>query len=253
MFVEERRKNIIKLLEQQTRITVSELTETLKVSEATVRRDLQELETQGVLKRTHGGAMLDSPSGFEASFDEKEITALEEKKEIAKAAASFIKEGDTIILDAGTTTMQMIPFIMQKKITVITNSLVAANALSSSPEVQLFVAGGYNRFKTKALIGRETQQFFSMYYADKLFLGANGVDISHGITTPTVEEAPIKHQMVKSAKEVFVLADHSKFNQVSLSKIASIDEIDCIITDSKIEKQTLDSFQTRGIDVLCDK
>lgn len=250
MFAEERRQRIIELLEKQFRITVTELTESLEVSEATVRRDLQELEAQGMLKRTHGGAMIDSPSHVELSFQEKEITALEEKKQIAKLAASFVEDGDTIILDAGTTVLQMIPHILHKKVTVITNSLMAAAALSQSDSIELIVTGGRNRYKTKALVGDIVNRTFAMFHADKVFLGVNGVDLVHGITTPTIDERGIKKQMVESAKEVFVLADYSKFYKISFAKIAPIEEVDCIITDSKIEKSTIDKYDKLGIKVV---
>lgn len=253
MFAPERRQRILELLQSESRVTVTQLTEALQVSEATVRRDLQELEQNGLLIRTHGGAMLDSSSGLELSFAEKEVTSLDEKKYIAKLAASFIKEGDTIILDAGTTTLEMVPYITQKNLTIVTNSLMAAVGLSQNPEIELIIVGGQNRYKTKAITGFLAQQTLQMFQADKVFLGVNGVHLQHGITTPTVEEAMLKKQMIKSAKELFVLADSSKLQKVTFTKIEDLSNIDWILTDPNVKARVLEQYRKENIHITYEE
>ena len=250
MFFEERKNQIIDFLQNNHRVTVNQLTALLNVSEATARRDLQDLEQQGVLKRTRGGAILHQSSNVEPPYAQKEATALEEKKYIGRLAANFISDGDTIILDAGTTTAQVIPYITQKKLTVITNSVCAITPLSANPDISLIVAGGYNRYHSRALVGDWALTMLKQIHASKLFLGVDGIDLAYGYTTNSLEEAPLKRQMLQRTDEVFILADSSKFNLVTLNKIADLEEVDHIISDDKLSPDLAVKYMNRGVNII---
>ncbi|CUH97333.1 hypothetical protein P22_3460 [Propionispora sp. 2/2-37] len=250
MFVEERKKRILDILQDQHRVTVNQLTESLPVSEATIRRDLQDLEQQGSLKRTRGGAILSHSSNFEPPFPQKEALASEEKKYIGKLAASFLNDGDTVIIDSGTTTLQTIAHLNQKDLTVITNSVCAITALSQKPDIRFIVAGGYNRCQSQALVGDWTLTMLKQFHANKLFLGVDGIDLIYGFTTPSIEEVAIKQQMIKCADEVFVIADSNKFNRVTLNKVAEIEEVDYIITDPQLSPVLAEKYTNRGVTII---
>ncbi len=250
LFAEERHEKIIELLQFQNRVTVQELVEHLNVSEATIRRDLQELEVEGILKRTHGGAILTLPTNAEPTFNEKEIALLDEKKQIAKLAAEFVQEGDVIILDSGTTTIQMIPFICNKNITVVTNSIVVGFLLGAYENNKLILIGGEHRNITRSIVGSAANEMLQTLHVQKAFMGTNGIDFKFGATTPNVEEARTKNAMICAADELFLLADHTKFKNVTLAQFAPLSEINYLVTDDKTPSTTLSKYKKEGIKVI---
>lgn len=250
MFAEERKRKILDILQNQHRVTVSQLIDNLPVSEATVRRDLQDLEQQGSLKRTRGGAILNRANNLEPPYAQKEVLASEEKKYIGQLAAAYVNDGDTLIIDSGTTTLQMIPYLTQKDLTVITNSVCAITALSLNPNIKFIVTGGYNRYHSRALVGDWTLTMLRQLHANKAFLGVDGIDLIYGFTTPSVEEVAIKQQMLQSADEVFVIADSSKFSKVTLNKIADIEKVDSIVTDPNLPPSLAEKYVVRGITMI---
>ncbi len=250
MFVEERKAKILQILNTTQRIQVNDLTESLQVSESTIRRDLQDLELAGLLKRTHGGAVKLEPTSFEPTMDEKELTNIEEKIDIGKRAASLITDNDTIILDAGTTTLQIAKFIKAKKVTVLTNSILIALELSQNKDVSVVVTGGHVRKETVSIVGPLTDKIIQSFRVDKVFVGANGITPQDGCTTPNMDEAHTKRIMIKSAKEIYIVADHSKFGNVSFARFAKLEEIDGIITDGNIDKNVLEKYTANHIQVI---
>lgn len=218
MLTNERQQVILNLLAEKQTIKIQEIVELTNASESTIRRDLTELENEHKLERIHGGATIGGRKLHEPSIIDKNSKNLEEKQQIAKYAASIIQEGDCIFLDAGTTTLHMIPHLRNKKIVVVTNGLTHVEALIEH-EVTTYLAGGYVKGKTRALVGPQTIQSLQNYRFDKCFLGANGFDIAFGYTTPDPEEAAVKHQASVLAKKTYVVADHTKYGQVSFSKI----------------------------------
>lgn len=250
MFAEERQKEISSMLNRDGSIKVNELSEYFKVSEATIRRDLQEMEEKRLLKRTHGGAVKVDITNFEPSFSDKKDEMHSEKESIGKFAASMIKDGDTVILDSGTTTLEMAKNITAKNVTVITNSIDIAEELSSNRNLELILTGGMLRFRTRAMVGHICEKTFNYFRVDKAFIGANGVSIIDGITTPNFTEAQSKIAMIKSANKVIVLADSSKFQNVCLSVICPIDSVTSIITSGNISSDILDEFRDKGVEVL---
>lgn len=250
MFAEERQKNISIILNRDGSIKVNELSEYFNVSEATIRRDLQEMEEKRLLKRTHGGAVKIDITNFEPSFVDKKDERQNEKLAIGKTAASMIKDGDTIILDSGTTTLQIAKNITARNVTVITNSIDIAEELSNNKELEIIVTGGTLRFKTRAMVGHICEEAFKYFRVDKAFIGANGISAIEGITTPNFTEAQTKKSMIKSANKVIIVADSSKIQNVCLSVICSIGDVTSIITSGSMPQEIEDEFKDKGIDVV---
>lgn len=250
MFQQERHQVIIDLINNEHRVKVLDLVERLKASEATIRRDLQELEEQGYLKRTHGGAMLEISSTLEPTFLEKEIAQLEEKKHIARLAASRVNDGDVIIMDSGTTVAEMVPFIATKQITVITNSVPVISALNYYENINLIVIGGQSRSVTRSVVGAFANQMILSLHADKAFIGTNAIDLKYGLTTPNIEEAKTKESLISISDEVYALIDDAKFNVVSLVKFAKLSDIDAVITNMETTESVLNTYKAEGIQFI---
>lgn len=250
MFAEERRSKILEILEQQKRIEVNDLVETLKVSESTIRRDLQDLEQSGFLKRTHGGAVKVDSASFEPTMDEKELDHLEEKKEIGRIAAALIKDNDTILLDSGTTTLQIAKELKAKNILVLTNSILIALELTKNKDVKVILVGGELRSETLAIVGSAADDFIQGLRVDKAFLGANGITLKDGCTTPNLMEANTKKRMIQAAKEVYIVADESKFGKVSFAQFMKPKEMKRIITNHQISQELITQYEAQGIQLI---
>jgi len=249
MFAEERKGKITEMIKNGKSVRVSELAKQFGVSESTIRRDLADLETIGMIKRTHGGAVDNFVTSFEPSFAEKEDKYAKEKEYIGKLAASFIKDGDTIILDSGTTTKYIVPNITAKNVTIITNSLNIAYELSNNSNFEVIVTGGLLRTRTQALVGDIAQGTLRQFRVDKAFIGANGVSLRFGVTTPNVVEAATKRAMMENAKEIFLVIDSSKFDQVSFALICPVNTIDYIVTD-RIEESEKVQYEKIGVRIV---
>ncbi|MEK5447199.1 DeoR/GlpR family DNA-binding transcription regulator [Paenibacillus sp. FSL R7-0331] len=246
LFEEERKVSIVQFVDQHTRASVQELSQQLGVSESTVRRDLKELEEARLLKRTHGGAVSLQSVNFEAAFPDKEDRFIDEKLRIAAKAVELIQEGDAILLDGGTTTLQIARALRSfSNLKVITNSIMALNELRDCRNIEVSITGGMLRPDTMAFVGPMTERSLEMVRVDKAFLGTNGLDLTEGITTPNMLEAATKRKMITVAKQSILLADHSKIGQVSFCKVADLREIDHCILDSAVPG----SF-TRGLEAL---
>jgi DeoR family transcriptional regulator, fructose operon transcriptional repressor len=256
MFVEERKSKILQRLEDEERVDVIELGKLLEVSESTVRRDLKELEEANLLKRTHGGAVsmrmaTKQSVTIEPSFLEKEIQHPSEKKAIARKALEWIKEGDTILLDSGTTTFYILQELKSfKHLTVVTNAIISPAFLELHSGIELLFLGGLYRPQTQSLIGMFTEQCLNLIRVDKCFIATNGVDPSIGLTTPSMAEAEIKRKMISCAQEVILVTDSSKFGKSSFAKFADLDDVDVCITDSGIREEERKSLSTSGIKVI---
>lgn len=235
MFAEERQQRVLEALQKQSRIKVMELAALLNVSPATIRRDLDELETAGLLQRTHGGALLRPQARFEPTFFEKEDQYLAQKEQIGYLAASMINPGETIIIDAGTTTFQMLKYLREKRnLTIITNAINFAKEFTADHNIELIMIGGTVRLNTQALVGPLSEANLKNFHADKAFIAANGCMPQKGLTTPNLSEAYTKRAMAQAATEVIAVLDHSKFGQINLATIIPLSEVDLIITDSGI-------------------
>ncbi|MFD1038261.1 DeoR/GlpR family DNA-binding transcription regulator [Virgibacillus byunsanensis] len=230
MLTAERHSIIMNLLKEMQTITIQDITEATSASDSTIRRDLTELEKQEKLERIHGGATLSERKLQEYSIIEKSTKNLQEKINIAKHSATLVQNGDCIFLDAGTTTLQMIPYLKHKDVVVVTNGLTHLDSLIEH-DIKTYLTGGLIKIKTSALIGPQSIQSLQNYHFDKCFIGVNGIHLEFGYTTPDPEEANIKQTASKLSKETYVLADHSKFNKVSFAKINDLNEADIISTN----------------------
>lgn len=234
MFAQERQNRILSYLMAHRRATVTELAEMLATSESTIRRDLQDLEQTRQLQRTHGGAVLHDHALHEPSWQEKDVENAEAKAKIGELAAEMVGDGDTVLLDTGTTTVHIARQLRSRDVTVITNSITIANDLSASESVHLIVLGGDLRANTGALVGPFTEQMLAQMHVDTVFLGANGIDQT-GITTPNPLEAATKRAMVRAAKRVVVAADVSKIGQLSFVRVCGWQDVHSLITDGAID------------------
>ncbi len=252
MFYNERKQKILEYITQKPQITVAELSELFGVSTVTIRKDLNALSKAGEIKRTFGGAVGLSPSKAEEIETEKETMNMEAKREIAEKAFKFIKEGDSLIIDAGSTTQELARLIIERGLeglTIITNAFNIAEVFRERKEYELIFAGGHYRRGIYSCVGPFTNGILSAIHADKFFMGVNGFSVSQGITTPNMYEAEVKKTMMASSREHFVLVDSSKFGKVSLTKVAEIEDLDCMITDSGAPGDILDRIRKLGVDV----
>lgn len=253
MLTEERKRVILEMLEEKTSVSVGELSDLFNLSEVTIRKILNELDENGVLKRTRGGAVSLSASIREYEEKEKEKKNIREKMSIAKAAYQFIEDGDTVFIDAGSTTLELIRLIKngnKRSIVVVTNAINMAVEMIDAEDIELILIGGNVRHKILSCVGGMAEKAIENLFFDKVFMGANSFDLEHGITTPNMYEAQVKQSMLKSAKKSFVLADSSKYGEVSLAKVSSINSIDYIITDSNIPSEFLERANDLEINVI---
>lgn len=219
------------------------------VSPMTVRRDLQILEDQGYLIRTHGGAVANDDLLIkEVSYQEKAIANVEIKQRIALAASKLVKPGHTIILDAGTTNMQLAKLLAEtQNLKIVTNDILIAAYLYPYKNIQVYCCSGIVQPDTGCLVGSNAIDFFANILADMVFLGASAFDLTYGVTTPTLDKARLKQQMLMSAKKKILMCDSSKYGKESFAKICSLHDLDRIITDKEFTPKGLKSLAEQGV------
>lgn len=247
----ERRRRIRALIEQNTQGTVAELATQFGVSAVTIRGDLAALEHLGAVVRTHGGALPRGDSD-ELPIDIKQTLNRAEKVRIAAAALEFIRGGETIILDSGTTTAEIAKQIRTLKIAsinVITNALNIAVLLANSPHVNVIMPGGFLRQKSWSLSGPQAEQALSTLQADVLFLGVDSLEPEIGLMTPYPLEAQLNAQMIRIARKVVAVTDSSKLSRRSLSVIATVDQVQTLITDTAADTACIEAIRARGVEV----
>lgn len=246
-----RRAHIIETINQDGKVTVPDLSEKYGVSVVTIRNDLIQLERKKLLIRTHGGAIREQRVGFDFAVSQKAEMHPEEKLRIANKAIEFIKNGDTIILDSGSTTQQIAKQLkIFKNLTVVTNALNIVANLSDFESIEIVIPGGYLRKKSLSLIGPIAEKGINNFYADKLFLAVDGIDAEYGITTPNMEEAHLNRLMIERSKEIFVVTDSSKFEKRSLAFITGLENIDTLITDKNIPEKQKILCQNKNVNVI---
>ncbi len=253
LFVEERKLKIVEFVEQHKKATVAQLCNNFGVSSATIRNDLRDLEASKLITRTHGGAMVRTKTGLELTSTQKEDQHLESKRRIAVAALAMIEDGDTIILDTGTTTLEISRLLGEKReVTVVTNDLVIASVLEPQPGTTIVFMGGIIRknFHCTIFTGDAGAQIISGLVVDKAFMGTNGFSLSRGATTPDIGTAQTKKLMISMASSVIVVCDGSKLGRDSFAQFASLDQIDAIVTDA-CEASIKDQLEEQGISVVC--
>lgn len=247
----ERHNRIRKLVEQTGRATVIELSEQFEVSEATVRRDLEELDGQGWIQRTHGGAVRIERATKEPPMLLRIEEGRLEKEKIGQAAAALVKDGETIFLGSGTTVLEIARhFPKDIHLTVITNSLPVVNELTSHPNIELIVIGGMLRQSELSMVGHITEQAVREFRADMVFMGMRAIDARHGFTNDYLPETMTDRAILAIAPRVIVVADHRKFGRVSSVLVGAVNIAHMIITDQRTPPETVVELREMGIDVL---
>ncbi|MFB4213855.1 DeoR/GlpR family DNA-binding transcription regulator [Shouchella sp. JSM 1781072] len=241
MLTVERQEIIIQLVQQNEVVKIQDLIEATGASESTIRRDLTELEQGKKLKRIHGGATLLQTMREEPTMAQKSSKNSHEKKKIAQRAAELVQEGDCIFLDAGSTTFEMISHLKGKNIEVVTNGVMNIQALVEA-DIDTHSLGGHVKKGTYAFVGRGAIESIARFRFDKAFLGTNGITVKDGCTTPDPEEAYIKTKAIQYAQQAIVLADHTKFEDVTFSPFASIEDVH-ILTSSYVKEEKEQLYQ----------
>jgi DeoR family fructose operon transcriptional repressor len=244
MLTKERQNIIMQLLTEMQTVSLKNILDAVPASESTIRRDLTEMEKQGSLIRLHGGATIAEHKLQELTFTEKSAKNIQEKEHIARYAATLVQEEDCIFLDAGSTVIQMVPFLTDKDIVVVTNGLTHTEALMKHG-ITTYLAGGLVKTKTSAVIGQQTIETLNNYRFDKCFLGVNGFHPAYGYTTPDPEEAAVKRAAAGLARETYVLADVSKYNRTSFAKVFDLKNAK-LITD-KISQTDAEKLREKTI------
>ena len=244
MLSEERHGIILREISKRGISKVEDLSILTESSESTIRRDLSYLEGKGQIRRVHGGAVLTKGRFVEESFKEKLVHNIEQKISIGKFAASLIEDGDSIYLDAGTTIYEMAKFIDKKDIFVVTNGIDNIDILLERG-IDVYILGGKIKSKTKAVVGTNAFKQLEKFRFDKAFIGINAIDIEFGLTTPDQEEALMKSKAIEVSREAFVLADSSKFNKISFTKVSDFSEV-TVITD-KEDRQYVEKLNLRVV------
>lgn len=250
MLQEERHKQILEELENNNIVRIAQLSKNLGVTRQTIRRDLAELEKTGLIKKVHGGAILNK-TNVEPSYSIRNNTNIQEKEIIAKKAVEFVDEGDAIFLDIGTTTLMMAKKLKKRnKLTVITNFLLIALELANSPGIKVIMSGGELRGEELSLSGPISNKSVENIFLDKSFIGVGGLSIEGGFTDYHLDESEFRRMMIKHSKKSYALADHSKMNVTAIFKSADIHEIDVLITDDKSPESLLKHLAEKGIEVI---
>lgn len=251
VFQEERLEQIMALLDKENRLVTKDLPEILNTTSVTIRKDLIILEKRGLLKRTHGGAIKVKKQLYAGlALNEKEKINLEQKQRIARRAAALITEGDTIILDSGSTTSLLAKEIKNMQhITVITNAINIANEFTNT-DIEVILIGGSLLKKSSTLVGPLADDSLRKISADKLFMGVDGIDFETGLTTPNLHEAKTSRVMMEVSSEVILVVDASKFGRRSLGVISKVKEIDKIITTKKLSESEVKKLSTDGVQVI---
>jgi DeoR family transcriptional regulator, aga operon transcriptional repressor len=250
LMIEERRRRICELLREEGRVTVEALASRFGTSQVTIRADLSTLESAGALTRTHGGAL--SVPDADQPLDVKQLQHRAEKLRIAAAAASLIREGETIVLDSGTTTAEIarrVRTLDLKSINVITNALNIAALLIDLPSVRLIVPGGFLRRESNSLSGPMAETALASLQADRLYLGADAIDPQLGVMTPHLAEAELNAKMIAISQQVVVVADSSKFMRRNISLIARVEQLHMLITDRAAPPDAIEQLRERGVEV----
>ena len=251
MLSEERHQIILNILENRGSVQVTDLVSQFDVSEMTIRRDLDVLERKGLLRRVHGGAVSDWGRSYEPPFLSRSTTHQEEKARIGKMAAELVRSGDSMTLDVGTTTLEVARNLADKQnLTIITPCFQIASLLCENPSIRLILTGGILRHSELSMVGHLAERVFDEFYVDKLFLAAAGVDFDSGLTEYNLEDTLVKQAMIRTAKQVILVTDSSKFNRVAFTAIAPIDVIDTVVTDRSVAPSIVSKLKDLDIDVI---
>lgn len=248
---QQRREKIFDLIREDGHAKVLELSKIFKVTEVTIRQDLEKLEDEGLVVREHGGAYLKDISANVQNIELLNKDNMQEKEAIARKAVEMINDGDTIILDSGTTVTEIAKHITGfRNLTVITNALNIALILGADPEINLILTGGEFKAPTLSLTGQKAADSLEGLHVDKLFLATAGIALKSGLTYPSISDICVKRAMIESADVVYLVADSSKIGKSSFASLGALSLIDYLITDSKINENDIDIFSRHDIKMI---
>jgi DeoR/GlpR family transcriptional regulator of sugar metabolism len=251
MMAEERRTQILQIIRSAGRVRVNGLATRFNTSAVTIRSDLNDLHQRGLVLRSHGGAVLPDTILRESPVHERLKAHSEEKRRIGAMAATLINNGETIILDSGTTTLEIARQIKKKAgLQVITNGVNIAAELLDARDVQVFIVGGTVRGESASISGHFTEEMFEQFSADKLFLSGAGCDLDFGVSGANLEETMVNRAMIRIAREIILVADSSKFSKRSMSRIAPFSQIDTVISNTSLDEEVQEKLRAIGCNLI---
>lgn len=251
----ERQGKIVELVHETGRVSIPEICAMFEISEMTARRDLNELDRQGLLRRVHGGAIENLGRSYEPSFQTRTIKNQEAKKAIGLKAAELIFDGDSIALDVGTTTLEIVPGLREKRnLTIITSCLQIAakivEQISLEVDARLIITGGIVRPRELSMVGHIPEHVYQDLHVDKAFIGIGGISLQDGLTEYNIEDTQIKKMLISSAREKIVVADGAKFGVTTFASVARLTEIDKIVTDKSAPADMIEQIRKLGVEVI---
>lgn len=247
----ERQKQILTLLSQQGRLSVAEIVTQFSISEATARRDLETLASQGKGQRVHGGIIAGEQAPPESPILERESEQADEKTRIGRAAARLVRNNETIFLGSGTTVLEIARNVRDHKgLTVITNSLPVLNTLAGLREITVVSLGGMLRESELSFIGHITEQALVEVRADKVFMGTRGVSLEHGLTNDYLQETLTDRAILNSGREIVIVADHTKINRVATALLAPLNRMHTFVTNLEADQKFIRALKKQGISVV---
>ena len=250
MLAVERRRRIAEIVRSRGVVAVAEMADSLGTSEITLRRDLRLMAGQGLLLRTHGGAVLPAGLAHEPTYSEKASQAAAEKAAIARLAVAMVRPGDSIVLGAGTTTLALAHLLIDfPELTVVTNSLLVAQALLPASRVEVILTGGTLRRSIHALVGPATEDSLRSLRASQTFISGNGLTAERGLSTPSPLVAAADRALAAAAQQIVILADHTKVGVETMVQTVPLDSIAVLITDDQADPAQLAAIRAAGVDV----
>lgn len=252
MLVEERKEKIIQMLEKDGNIKVSHLTKLFNVSLQTIRRDLETLEADDLIKKVYGGAILNKEKIQDIAHSTREKQSLMEKEEIAEIAVKLIEEGDSIALNDSTTNFAIAKKLKEKfkRLTIISNSLLIITELSNVEGFNVILAGGILNIKEQAFFGQITERILDEFIVDKAFISVSSLSMRNGVTDYPLEEVQVQKKLLNISQKSIILADSSKLESTSLIKVSDITDMDLLVTDSNISSEVKSNYEKVGITVI---
>jgi DeoR family fructose operon transcriptional repressor len=249
MISDERRQRLVDLIAERGFVDLAMLVESLNVSESTIRRDLAQLDEEGLVKRTHGGAVFISDRSSALNFSARESAALAEKRAVGQVAAGLIHDDDVVLINGGTTAYQVARELLGRPMRVVTNSLPIANLFGTAPEVELMVIGGYLYPRTGVMMGPAAREALKSVHANKAIMGCAGITAG-GFFNANALMVEIEQYMMRCADEVIIVADRSKFGRAALARICELSEPDYLICDDGLEPQWQEMVRSAGVKLM---
>jgi DeoR/GlpR family transcriptional regulator of sugar metabolism len=251
LYLEERRQEILKQINQQGRVSVTELGQQFGVSEVTIRSDLQALAERNLVVRTHGGAVPTTRGLYDLSLALRRQRQVQEKDRIGEAGAALVADGDAIFLDSSSTALAIAQRLKHHRhLTIITNSLAVAQEMLEAPGVTVVTSGGTLRRDTASLVGTDGLDMLRKYNVQKGFFGAHGINIPEGLTDVSADEAEVKRPLVVMCRQVIAVLDATKWGQVGVASFAGLEEIDTVITDCHAPADLVEQVRALGVEVV---